>query len=306
MEKRLTQREILRRLISSGRLTEAEARELREAPEWVLPIKELVSYLAGLLIAAGVVRIAIYAFEGASALVIALVLYVVALLAAIFSFRFEKKTGALKRLGEFLELAAMLTGALATGIVLTEAGLRSEVSAIICSSVTFLWSLWRLQKTDLVGSVGVIPSIFVLSIMVTSEIDALQEQPPYIVGLAGVILVAIGLFQIKLAPLVRVCGLILVAQAAIGMAGYHHGGFAVLVPIGLGAIAYSYGAVRFQVEMLVVGAIMIVAGVVMFAVMNIDNDVAQGLVISATGLVILGATFFVAQQRRKKIAATAA
>ena len=305
MEKRLTQRELLRRLISAGRLTEAEAKELREAPEWVLPIKELVSYLAGLLIAAGVIRIAIYAFQGASAIVIALVLYAVALVAAVLSFRFEKKTGALKRLGEFLELAAMLTAALATGIVLTESGLRSETSAIICSGLTTLWSLWRLRRTDLVGSIGVIPSIFVLSITVTSEIESLPEQPQYLVGLAGVILVSIGLAKVSLAPLIRVCGLILVAQAAIGMAGYHHGGFAVIVPIGLGTLAYAYGAIRFQIEMLVVGAIMIVVGVVMFSVMNINNDVAQGLVISATGLVLLGATFFVAQRRRSTIASAA-
>lgn len=301
MSARLTQREILRQLISKGRLTEAEATELREAPEWVLPIKELVSYLAGLLIVAGVVRIAVYAFEDASAVIVSLALYVVAILAAIFALKFEKKTGAVQRLGEFLELAAMLTGALATGILITEAGVRSTISAMICSSITFAWSLWRLQHTKIVGAVGVIPSIFVLSIMITTEIESLQEQPPYIVGLAGVILVAIGLANVNLAPLIRVCGLILVAQAAIGMAGYHHGGFAVIVPIGLGAAAYAFGAIKFQVEMLVVGAIMIVVGVVMFSVMNIDNDIAQGLVISATGLVVLGATYAITQRRRKQV-----
>lgn len=300
MEQRRTQREILRSLIAAGRLTEQEATDVRTAPEWVVPIKELVMYLGGLLIAVGVVRIGVYAFEDASAIIVSLVFYVVAFVSGLFAYRLQKKTGAWHRFGEVLELSAMLASALATGILLTNAELDSEISAIICSSATFVWSLWRLRATKMVGAIGAGPSIFIVSIMVTSRIDALQEQPPYLVGAAGLVLVALGLLQVPLAALLRVFGLILVAQAAIGMAGYHNGGFAVIVPIGLGGIAYAYGAVKFQVEMLLVGAIMIIAGVVMFAVMNIDNDIAQGLVISATGLVLLGATYVVAMNRKRQ------
>jgi hypothetical protein len=251
------------------------------------------------LIAAGVVRIGIYAFEDASAIIVSLVFYVVALVTGFFAFRLQKKTGAWHRFGEVLELGSMLTFALATGILLTESGMHSENSAIICSSATFLWSLWRLRTTKMVGAIGAGPSIFVLSIMVTSQIDSFQDQP-YLTGVAGLILVALGLLQVPLAALLRVFGLILVAQAAIAMAGYHNGGFAVILPIGLGAIAYAYGAVKFQVEMLLVGAIMIIAGVVMFSVMNIDNDIAQGLVISATGLVGLAVTYVLATRRKRQ------
>lgn len=300
MERRRTQREILKALITAGKITEQEATEVRTAPEWVVPVKELVMYLGGLLIAAGVIRIGIYAFEDASALIIAFVLYAVAVVTGFFAYRFQKKAGALHRFGEVLELVSMLTAGLATGIVLTEAGLRSEVSAIIASLAIFLWSLWRLRTTKMVGAIGAGPSIFIVSIMVTSEIDALQEQPPYLVGVAGLILVALGVLQVPLAALLRVFGLILVAQTAIGMAGYHHGGFAVIVPIGLGALAYAYGGIKFQVEMLIVGAVMIIAGVVMFAVMNVDNDIAQGALISATGLVLLGVTYFIAMRRKDR------
>jgi hypothetical protein len=298
VERRRTQSEILKALITSGKITEEDALEVRRAPEWVVPIKELVMYLGGVLVAAGVIRIAIYAFEDASALVIALALYVAAVVTGFFGFRLQKKTGASHRFGEVLELGCMLTAALGTGIVLTEAGLRSEISAIISSSFTFVWSLWRLRDTKIVGALGAIPSIFIVSIMITSEIDALQDQPPYIVGLAGVVLVAMGLLQVPLATLMRVAGLILVAQAAIGMAGYYDGGIAVVVPIVLGALAYAYGGVKFQLDMLIIGAVMIISGVVMFAVMNIDNDVAQGLVIIASGLVLLIATYFVAMRRK--------
>jgi hypothetical protein len=299
MEQRRTQRDILKSLIVAGKLTEQEATAVRTAPEFVVPMKELVMYLGGLLIAAGVVRIGIYAFEDASAIIVSLVFYVVALVTGFFAFRLQKKTGAWHRFGEVLELGSMLTFALATGILLTESGMHSENSAIICSSATFLWSLWRLRTTKMVGAIGAGPSIFVLSIMVTSQIDSFQDQP-YLTGVAGLILVALGLLQVPLAALLRVFGLILVAQAAIAMAGYHNGGFAVILPIGLGAIAYAYGAVKFQVEMLLVGAIMIIAGVVMFSVMNIDNDISQGLVISATGLVVLAVTYVLATRRKRQ------
>jgi hypothetical protein len=301
MEKRRTQREILKSLIAAGKLTEQEATAVRTAPEWVVPIKELVMYLGGLLVVAGLVRIGVYAFEDASTVIISMAFYLVALVTGFFAFRLRKRIGAWHRFSEVLELGSMLTAALATGILITDAGLRAEMSAIICSAATFVWSLWRLRATRMVGAIGAGPSIFILSIMVTSEIDALQDQPPYLVGAAGLVLVALGFFTVPLAALLRVFGLILVAQSAIAMAGYHHGGFAVIVPIGLGAVAYAYGAIKFQVEMLVIGAVMIIVGVVMFSVMNIDNDIAQGLVISATGLVLLGATYFVAMQRKERM-----
>jgi len=297
---------ILKSLVAAGKLTEQEATDVRTAPEWTVPVKELVMYLGGLLIAAGIVRIGVYALEDASTVIISMALYVVALVTGFFAFRLRKKTGAWHRFSEVIELGSMLTAALATGILLTDAGLDSEISAIICSSATFLWSLWRLRSTKMVGAIGAGPSIFVVSIMVTTEIEALQEQPPYLVGVAGLILVALGLLTVPLAMLLRVFGLILVAQAAIGMAGYHQGGFAVIVPIGLGVIAYAFGAIKFQVEMLVIGAVMIIAGVVMFATMSIDNDIAQGLVISATGLVLLGVSYFVAMQRKAKVQKTPA
>jgi hypothetical protein len=293
METRKTQRELLQNLVVSGKITEDEAREVRQAPEWTVSIRELVVYLGGLFVAAGVIRIAIYAFEDASALIVALVLYLVATVCGFFGFRLQKKSGAFRRFGEILELATMLTGALATGIVLTDAGIRSEISAIICSAVTFAWSMWRLRSTTLIGAIGAIPSVFVASIMVTTLSDSLQSQPPYVIGLAGAVLVGIGLAHVPLAVLFRAIGLILVAQVAIDMGAHHNGGAAVIVPIGIGIIAFAYGGVKFAVEMLIIGAIMIVVGVVMFVVSNITNDVMQGVVISAVGLALLLVSYVV-------------
>jgi len=251
------------------------------------------------LVFVGLARIAIYAFQDASSLIIALVLYFVAAVCIVFAIRLQKKSGAMRRFGEILELAAMLTAGFASGIVLSEAGVKSEISALICSVVIFVWSFGRLRTTSLVGSIGVIPSIFVASIMVTSLFDVLQN-PPYVIGVAGLVLIGIGMSQVVLAVLIRTAGLILVAQTAITIAAFYDSGgiVAVLIPIALGAVVYTYGAVKFYIEMLVVGAVMVVTGVVMFAVTNIENDVAQGLVIIGAGIAALIATYLILMRRK--------
>jgi intracellular septation protein A len=60
-------------------------------------------------------------------------------------------------------------------------------------------------------------------------------------------------------------------------------------PIATGAVLFALGALLLAPEMLVAGAFCIVAGIIMTTVEWIDNEMAQGLVIIATGLVVLGA-----------------
>jgi hypothetical protein len=299
MSTQKTQREILDDLVATGKISAEEAQLVRSAPERVVPVRELLLYLGGLLVFVGIARIAIFAIQDASSLIIALVLYLVAAVCAIFAIRLQKKSGATHRFGEILELAVMLTAGFASGVVLTEAGVKSEISALICSATVFVWSLWRLRATTLVGGIGVIPSIFVASIMVTSLFDVLQ-RPSYVIGVAGLVLIGIGMSHVALAVLLRTAGLILVAQTAITIAAFYDAGgnVGVLVPIALGAIAYVYGAVKFYLEMLVVGAVMVVTGVVIFAVSNIQNDVAQGLVIIGAGLVALIATYLIMMRQK--------
>jgi hypothetical protein len=299
MSAQKTQGEVLHDLVAAGKISMEEAQLMRSAPERIVPVRELMLYLGGLLVFVGLARIAIYAFQDASSLIIALVLYFVAAVCIVFAIRLQKKSGAMRRFGEILELAAMLTAGFASGIVLSEAGVKSEISALICSVVIFVWSFGRLRTTSLVGSIGVIPSIFVASIMVTSLFDVLQN-PPYVIGVAGLVLIGIGMSQVVLAVLIRTAGLILVAQTAITIAAFYDSGgiVAVLIPIALGAVVYTYGAVKFYIEMLVVGAVMVVTGVVMFAVTNIENDVAQGLVIIGAGIAALIATYLILMRRK--------
>ena len=60
------------------------------------------------------------------------------------------------------------------------------------------------------------------------------------------------------------------------------------IPIVLGAAIFALGSWQLAPEMLVAGAFLIVAGVVMSTVRWVSNDIAQGAVIVATGLAMLG------------------
>ena len=77
-ERRETQRQYLERLVQTGRLDRETADGIRLAPVWSLTIRELVSYLAGVIILSGFIRVIAEVFRGASKGAIATVLLVVA------------------------------------------------------------------------------------------------------------------------------------------------------------------------------------------------------------------------------------
>ena len=72
-----TQKEIVERLVADRRLSNAEGDELLRAPRIVLSFRETIGYLAAVIIAVGVVRLAVALFDEASDVLIATLLYVV-------------------------------------------------------------------------------------------------------------------------------------------------------------------------------------------------------------------------------------
>jgi hypothetical protein len=71
-----TRREMLEDLVTQGVLTKSAANDIEHAPKWSFSIRELVSYLASVIIAVGVIRILALAFQDASEGVISAALYV--------------------------------------------------------------------------------------------------------------------------------------------------------------------------------------------------------------------------------------
>jgi len=126
MEQEKTQRDLLDDLVSRGVIDANQADNIANAPRWSFTIRELVTYLGSLIIAAGVLRLLALAFKDASVGVIATALYVVAVLAGVASWKLSSGSEIRQRFAEVLELGALGAATGATGIVLDQADMRGE------------------------------------------------------------------------------------------------------------------------------------------------------------------------------------
>lgn len=288
MEQEHTQRELLDDLVVRGVISEQQADNIANAPRWSFSIRELVTYLASLIIAAGVIRLLALAFKDASVGVIATALYVAAAVAGVASWKLSSGSEIRKRFAEVLELGALGAAAGATGIVLDQADIRGEWIGFILSSVGAAWGLWRCSFTRFAGTI-------VMSIGVMGTAIALEEiinPDSQISGglftlVAGVLVVGMGLREIGSRQLARAIGSLYVIIGSMNIASAED--WLRPTPIATGAVLFAIGAILLAPEMLLAGAFCIVAGIIMTTVEWIDNEMAQGLVIIATGLVVLGA-----------------
>lgn len=288
MEQEHTQRELLDDLVVRGVISEQQADNIANAPRWSFSIRELVTYLASLIIAAGVIRLLALAFKDASVGVIATALYVAAAVAGVASWKLSSGSEIRKRFAEVLELGALGAAAGATGIVLDQADIRGEWIGFILSSVGAAWGMWRCSFTRFAGTI-------VMSIGVMGTATALEEiinPDSQISGglftlVAGVLVVGMGLREIGSRQLARAIGSLYVIIGSMNIASAED--WLRPTPIATGAALFAIGAILLAPEMLVAGAFCIVAGIIMTTVEWINNEMAQGLVIIATGLVVLGA-----------------
>ncbi|MFM9083440.1 MAG: hypothetical protein ACKOQ7_06095, partial [Actinomycetota bacterium] len=118
MTERETRRNVLDRYVASGRLTAGEAEEIRFAPEWSFTVRELFSYLAGIFMLSGVIRIIALAFKDASQEVIGSVIVMVGVLLAGVAWKLPRRSDAWSRLAEVVEVASLVALGGGTGVLL--------------------------------------------------------------------------------------------------------------------------------------------------------------------------------------------
>lgn len=287
MEQERTQRELLDNLVARGAITEHEADGIANAPRWSFSIRELVTYLGSLIVAAGVIRLLALAFEDASVGVIATALYVVAVLAGIASWKLSSGSEIRQRFAEVLELGALGAAAGATGIVLDQADMRGEWIGFILSSVGAGWGLLRCTRTRFAGTL--VMSVGVMGVAVSLE-EIINPDSQISGGLfilvAGALVVGMGLRDIGAQQIARAVGSLYVIIGSMNIATAEE--WLRPTPIVTGVVLFALGAILLAPEMLVAGAFCVVAGIIMTTVEWIENEMAQGLVIIATGLVVLG------------------
>jgi len=97
MEQDKTQRQLLDDLVSNGVISADQADNISYAPRWSFSVRELVTYLASLIIAVGVIRLLVLAFDDASVGTIATALYVVAIAAGVASWKLSSGSEVMQR-----------------------------------------------------------------------------------------------------------------------------------------------------------------------------------------------------------------
>ena len=153
MEQRKSQDEVLKQFVSDGHLTSEQADEIAKAPILAVTARELVSYLAAILITIGVGFMVAGLVANVPQAGIAVLLYVVAAALAYFSHKFSSATSERQRVGEVLEIASVLAIAVASGILLDMTSMRSEWSACILAVAAGTWGTVRASRSQFSGAV---------------------------------------------------------------------------------------------------------------------------------------------------------
>lgn len=292
-----TQRQILEELVESGRLTDEESRRISSAPVWQFSVRELVGYLAGLIIAAGVVQIIAVVFEDASKYAVVVALYTVTVVAGLVSWQLSSRGTWQRRLAEVLEGAALGTALGATGIVLDDAGMRGQWIGFTLAAAAATWGVVRMMATRFVGTVafsGGLPALAIVTAVIIDEDSATLGG--LFMLIAAAVLIGAGLRDIGAPFVARAVGSLYVIIGSMTL-GTDLGGAGLFIPLVCGVALFAAGTMLLTPEMLLAGAFCTVAGVVMTTNEWIENDLARGLVVVATGLVVLTAVG--AQLRRQ-------
>ena len=296
MEQRKTQREVLEHLVRTGKLSPEESHEITGAPMWTFSVRELVGYLGGLIVAAGVIQIISVVFRDASKWAVVTALYAAALVLGLVSWQLAKRSSWQQRLGEVFEIAALGATAGATGIILDDLDMRSEWIGFILTAAGILWGLARRSASRFAGTVVLSWSMPFFAIVTAQLIDQNSDWLSGVTMLAAaVVLLFVGNSPVGAPFVARAVGSIFVILGSFTLGGGLDSP-AHVIPILTGAALFAIATSILAPEMLVAGAVCVVGGVVMTVNEWIEGDLARGLVIVATGLVTLGALG--AQMRR--------
>jgi hypothetical protein len=219
---------------------------------------------------------------------------------AALAWRLQRVQGWVARLGEVTELLAVLSCAIATGVLLREQlELSGEVAAIIPAAASAVWGVIRLRTSQFSATAVLIPSLLVTGGSAAALLD--WEGPPGAlpVMVAASVLVFIGSLDLQWPLAFRVVGaytLLITAPQWVGERG-SVGGLAVTLSIGVAL--FVLGSLNMWIELLVAGGLTITIGISVFVFKNVDNEVLQGILVVAIGLLIVTTTVLVYRRQLK-------
>jgi len=291
MEQRRSQNEILKQLVSDGHLTPDQADEVAAAPILAVTGRELVSYLAAILITIGVGFMVAGLVVNVPQAGIAALLYVVAAVLAYFSHKFFSETSERQRVGEVLEIASVLAIAVASGILLDMTSMRSEWYACMLAIAAGAWGTVRASSSQFSGAVLTSISVPIVIMSSSSLMNLNGDNNRLVVGLmllvGGAGLLYMGMRKVGFAMLPRASGSLLIVISSITLANVFSMGFGGLIPIGIGTALFALGSRERAPEELVAGAFGIIVGLIMTVIYWLPGNILQGLAIIGCGVVLL-------------------
>lgn len=292
--------EVLSELVSEKQISPEQSKRILEAPRFSFDARELLYYLAGLIVTVGVVRLVVVIFSDASTMSVIAALYLASILFTFGAWRSQQAHGWIARLGEILELLAALSGAIATGVLLREqVELSGEVAAMIPASAAALLGVIRIKSTKFAATAEMIPSLLVVGGCASALLDWSGPSGSFPVMIAAAVLVLIGTLNLQWPLAFRAVGaytLLMTAPQWVGDRG-SLGGLAITLSIGIAL--FALGAVNMWLELLIAGGLTITIGISVFVFKNVDNEVLQGVTVVALGLLVIGATTLIYRRRHQ-------
>lgn len=286
MDQRKSRNEVLDEFVAQGVLTEEQACDIADAPQLSFSVRELITYLAALIIAVGVIRILAIAFQDASEAAIVTALYIGAAATGFASWKLSSGSEIRDRLSEVLELGAVGCAGGASAVLLSNTELRGELIGLMLTGAALLWGLYRCRTSRFAGTVALCVGANGVAISLGALIDSDRAWAAgSLMVLSGLSLAYAGTQKIGSDYFARAVGSLFVVIGSITLGSDVANGRA--IPIVTGVVLFAAGTKFLTPEMLIAGAFCIVTGVVMSVTRWINNDLAQGLVIIATGVVML-------------------
>ena len=298
MANRMNQRQVIDKLVADGRITRGEADHIASSPLITFSPREIVSYLAALIIGVGVVRLVVAMFEDASRMSISAALFLLGLILGYVAIRLNDHTGALGRLSEVMELGSVGSLAGSAALAIGETDIEGEWVAMIVATVTFIWSLVRLGNSRFVSAVVLPASMMVIVSAATSLADLDESLNAGPIALVGLVLVALGLTGLRQEVFYRAVGSVVLLMSLPGWATSRTGFEGIVPALVVTVTFFAVGTIRMWLELILPMALATTILVCAFIFRKVDNDVAQGILVVMVGLLVLGGTGLAVRRAR--------
>lgn len=296
--------EELDQLVTEGRLTRAEADNLSFAPRIFVPLREVVGYLGGLIVLVGVVWTTSAALQDASPMSIAALLYVagaiVVSLALWMQVRFDRTDNVLgRRGGEVVELLGSGALVAAVAITLHEQDIRGEHIALWIAVPVLVLSLARLQRSMFAATLASCAAWIATVVASVSLLDPSDTWSAIIFTLAGFVLFSFSLSEPPFSFAPHAAGVLMMIFASNGINGADRSAWFTLFPLAVAALLFLYGTAGARIEVLLVSGVAVTVDVGIIAARAIGSDVVSGLIVTAVGALMLGASVYTVTSARR-------